>query len=126
NPFVKRIWKNALPDGYLVAQLVSVPSDNAKQIVWPTTKDVDPKQKFKTEEFIAAVIAQVKAEQKIDEAKVFALAWSSSGPPVYASMLSKETPLKGAFVAMSVFVPVKLPPLASAKGRKFYLLQSPD
>src|SRR5437870_2782572 len=54
NPFVKRIWQNALPKGYLVAQLVAVQSKNPNQIVWPTAKDVDPKQKFKTEEFINA------------------------------------------------------------------------
>src|SRR6185503_12393827 len=36
NAFVKRIWKNGLPDGYLVAQLVAVPSNNPKQITWPT------------------------------------------------------------------------------------------
>jgi predicted esterase len=41
-------------------------------------------------------------------------------------MLSKDTPLKGAFVAMSVFVPAKLPPLSGAKGQKYFLLQSPD
>ena len=45
---------------------------------------------------------------------------------VYATALLKETALKGAFVAMSVFVPAKLPPLANGKGRKFYLLQSPQ
>ena len=126
NPFVKRIWQNALPEGYLVAHLVSVPSDNPKQIVWPTAKDVEPKQKFKTEDFLAAVVKSVAAKQKIDDAEVFALGWSSSGPAVYASALAKETPLKGAFVAMSVFVPGKLPPLVNAKGRRFYLLQSPQ
>src|SRR5215217_227700 len=110
NAFVKRIWQNALPEGYLIAQLVAVPSDNPKQIVWPTAKDVEPKQKFKTEEFIAAIVKDVGAKQKIDDAKVFALGWSSGGPAVYAAALAKETPLKGAFVAMSVFVPARLPP----------------
>jgi predicted esterase len=126
NPFVKRIWKNALPPGSLIAQLLAVPSDNPKQIVWPTAKAPDPKQTFATEDFLAAVVKDVKAKQPINEAKVFALAWSSGGPAVYTAMLLKETPLKGAFVAMSVFVPLHLPPLANAKGRAFYLLQSPQ
>jgi predicted esterase len=125
NPFVKRIWQNALPDGYLVAQLVAVPSDMKNQIVWPTAKDKDPKQNFTTEQFIEAVVKEVKSKHKIDERRVFALAWSSGGPAVYASMLSKDTPLTGAFVAMSVFHPAKLPPLAIAKGKRFFLLQSP-
>src|SRR4051812_44764859 len=65
NPFVKRIWKNGLPEGFLVAQLVAVPSENKNQIVWPTAKDKEPKQKFTTEDFIKAVVADVKARHKI-------------------------------------------------------------
>jgi predicted esterase len=127
NPFVKRIWKNGLPEGYLVAQLVAVPSNDPNQIVWPTAKMPFPaKQKFSTEDFIAGVVKDVKAKQKIDEAKVFALAWSSSGPAVYTVAMLKDPPVRGAFVAMSVFKPVFLPPLVGAKGRPFYLLQSPD
>jgi poly(3-hydroxybutyrate) depolymerase len=94
-----------------------VVSDKKNQIVWPTAKDTEPKQKFKTEQFIEAVVKDVKAKQKIDENKVFALGWSSGGPAVYASALQKDSPLAGAFVAMSVFVPAKLPPLVNAKGR---------
>jgi len=45
---------------------------------------------------------------------------------VYASALKKDSPLRGAFVAMSVFVPARLPPLAQASGKKFFLLQSPQ
>ena len=126
NPFAKRIWKNALPEGMLVAQLVAVPSDNKNQIVWPTAKDKEPKQKFTTEEFIKVAVTDIKAKHKINDAKVYALGWSSGGPAVYASMLSKDTPLKGAFVAMSVFLPAKLPPLAAAKGQRCFLLQSPQ
>jgi predicted esterase len=126
NPFVRRIWKNALPSGYLIAQLVAVPSDNPKQTVWPTAKTPDPKQTFTTQDFLAAVIKEVKAKQPINEAKVFALGWSSSGPALYTAMLLEQTPLKGAFIAMSVFMPFRLPPLTNAKGRTFYLLQSPE
>lgn len=32
----------------------------------------------------------------------------------------------GPFVAMSVFKPAILPPLANARGRAFFLLQAPD
>jgi predicted esterase len=125
NPFVKRIWQNALPEGYLVAQLIAVPSDNKNQIVWPTSKDKDPKQKFSTEEFIANVVKEVKLKHKIDDGRVHALGWSSGGPAVYAAATMKDTPLRGAFVAMSVFFPAKLT-MAGARGQRFYLLQSPQ
>lgn len=126
NPFIRRIWKNALPDGYLVAQLVAVPADDPNQIVWPTGKSPHPKQDFTTEQFIANVVGDIRANHPIDEARVYALGWSSGGPAVYASALAPDSPLRGAFVAMSVFIPVRLPPLTGAKDRRFYLLQSPQ
>jgi predicted esterase len=126
NPFVKRIWKNALPEGFVVAQLVAVASDRKNQIVWPTAKDKDPKQAFSTEDFIGNVITEVKSRHKIDDGRVYALGWSSGGPGVYSAALQKDSPIKGALVAMSVFMPPKLPPLAQGKGRRFYLLQSPQ
>src|SRR5712692_7867075 len=37
NPFVRRILKNALPDGYIIAQLVAKAwSNDPNRIVWPT------------------------------------------------------------------------------------------
>jgi predicted esterase len=126
HPFVKRIYKNALPDGYLVAQLVAVPSDNKKQIVWPTAKSKDAKQTFTTESFIANVVAEVKAKHKIDPERVFTLSWSSGGPAAYAASLAKDTAIKGSLVAMSVFPVANLKPLNNAKGQKYFLLHSPD
>lgn len=57
---------------------------------------------------------------------MYALGWSSSGPPLYATMLGEKPPLDGALIAMSVFRDASLPPLDRAKGRRFYLLHSPD
>jgi poly(3-hydroxybutyrate) depolymerase len=127
NPFIKRIYANALPEGYLVAQLVAVPSKNQNQIVWPTEKLKDPKQTFTTESFIANVVKDVKKLAKIDDARVFTLSWSSGGPAAYAASMADDTPVKGSFVAMSVFPMVQLQAsLAAAKGHRYYLLQSPD
>lgn len=126
NPFVRRIWKNAMPEGYLVAQLVAPKwtEEQAKRVVWPTVKSKVPEAKFDTETFIAEVVADVRTHHKIDDKHIYALAWSSSGPAVHAAMLKKGTPLKGAFIAMSVFRPADLPDLAAAKGRPYYLYQS--
>ena len=129
HPFVKRIYANALPDGYLVAQLVAVPSKNPKQIVWPTAKTKDAKQTFTTESFIANVVADVRDKQKVkvDPARVFTLAWSSGGPAAYLASVAKGTPVKGSLVAMSIFPMMDLKPLLpAAKGHRYYLLQSPQ
>src|SRR4051794_17987835 len=79
HPFVKRIYKNAVPDGYVAAQPVAVKWNDKQEIVWPTANDKDKIDglKFTTEEFVAAVIDEVAAKHKLDPARVFTLSWSS-------------------------------------------------
>ena len=128
NPFVRRIWKNALGDRYLVAQLVAPQwsDEQAERLVWPTKKNSWPKAEFTTEEFVEGVIADVESRFEVDTAHVFTLSWSSGGPAAYASSLSKDTHITGSLVAMSVFKPGQLPSLRGAKGQAYYLLHSPD
>src|SRR5262249_26314532 len=80
HPFVKRIFKYAVPDGYLVAQPVAVKWSDDQEIVWPTEKNRVKDMKFSTEEFVDAVIDDAAAKQKIDAQRIFTLTWSSSGP----------------------------------------------
>lgn len=127
NPFVRRIFKNALPDGYLVAQLVAPKwRDDDNRIVWPTKGLPDEQAKFSTEEFVAAVMQDVAGRHRVDAKHTYALGWSSGGPAVYAAAMTKDSPLTGAFVAMSVYKPDQLLPAENAKGRAFYLLHSPQ
>ncbi len=126
HPFCKRIYKFALDSNYLVAQLVAPKWSEDQQIVWPTQKNPEARAQFTTEQFIEAVIADVKKRHPIDARYVFALGWSSGGPPVYSAALQKDTALRGAFIAMSVYKPELLPDRANARGRAFYILHSPD
>jgi predicted esterase len=124
-PFLTNIAANSLSDDYLLVQLVA-PTWRAKpQITWPTAKVREPGMKFTTEEFIDAVVAEVKSKHKVDEKHVYALGWSSGGPAVYAAALREKTPLTGAFVAMSVFKPLDYGPAKTAAGKAFYILHSP-
>ena len=125
NPFVKRIWKNVTNE-FVVAQLVAVPAEEKGNIVWPTQKLKHAKQDFSTEAVIAAVVKDVTARAKIDPQRVYALGWSSGGPPLYASAASENSPLKGVFVAMSVFKPAEMPKPAAVKGKRFYIYHSPE
>ena len=52
--FARRIAKNALPPGYLLAELVAVSwtPEQAQQIVWPTAADKLPDAGFTTEQFV--------------------------------------------------------------------------
>jgi predicted esterase len=125
HPFVKRIFKNSLPDHYLVAQPIAVKWTPSQEIVWPTEKNPVGQMKTSTEKFVDAVIADVAAKHKLDAKRIFTLSWSSSGPAAYAISLTNPK-VSGSFVAMSVFKPQSLPSLESAKGRPYFLYHSPD
>lgn len=126
NPFVRRIYRHALPEKkYVVAQLVAVESKNPRQIVWPTAKSKDPKQAFSTESFILNVVKEIKAKHPINGAEIFTLSWSSGGPAAYAMSMTNGTPIRGSLIAMSVFHPAQLN-LPAAKEQKYFLLQSPQ
>jgi predicted esterase len=124
-PFVKGIWKNALPRGYLVAQLVAVHWQKDPKIVWPSAQRKVEGMKFTTEQFVDAVIDDVAGRHKIDRERVFTLSWSSSGPAAYAVSLTSKK-VTGSLVAMSVFNPKHLPELEKAKGHGYYLYHSRD
>jgi predicted esterase len=126
HPFVKRLFQNALPDGYLAVQPVAVKWTDEQEIVWPTAKLKAEKMKFTTEEFVAAVIADVGKEYKLDPKRTFTLAWSSSGPAAYAISMQEKPVVAGSLIAMSVFRPDWLPELKAAKGHAYYLYHSPD
>ena len=126
HPFVKRIYKHGLPQGYLLAQLVAVKWTANQQIVWPQKRNKVPKMKFSTEEFIESVVADIKRQHKINGKHIFTLAWSSGGPAAYAASLQPEKSVTGSYVAMSVFNKKYLPPLTNAKGHSYYIEHSPD
>jgi predicted esterase len=125
HPFVKRIFKNAVPEGYLLAQPVAVKWAENQEIVWPTDKNRVEGMKFSTEQLIDAVIKDVAGKHKLNPERAFTLTWSSSGPAAYAASLSSDK-IAGSFIAMSVFKPDFMPPLAKAKGRAYFLYHSPD
>ena len=127
-PFVRRIYKNALNDRWLIAQLVAPMWDEQQKqmVVWPSRAVPYANAKFTTEAFAGAVIADVKKRTRVNTNEVFALAWSSGGPAVYAMAARDDSPLSGAFVAMSVFLRGEHAAMSGVKGKSFYLLQSPD
>ncbi len=127
-PFIRRIHKNVLNDRWLIAEAVAPKWDENQfnRVVWPTATSKYPAAKFTTEEFIRAIVGDVRAKVKIDPRRVILLGWSSGGPPCYAEVLRKDSAVTGAFIAMSVFRPGELPALENAKDKAFYLLQSPQ
>lgn len=127
-PFVTRIAKKALPDGYLVVQLVAPvwTPQQARNMVWPSDKSGVPEMKFSTSDFFLAVRTELAKAHKLDPRYSFTLTWSSSGMSGYGFSLLPKSGVTGTFVAMSVFKPAALPPLSAAKGHPYFIYHSPQ
>lgn len=124
-PFVQKLFLRGIPKGYLAAQLVVPKWSDTQRIVWPVPAMRTPGMKFSSPEFFAAVINEIENEHPIDPSKIFLLAWSSGGLAAYVSTLTNSK-VRGAVIAASIFKPEFFPPLTGAKGRSYYLLQSPE
>jgi poly(3-hydroxybutyrate) depolymerase len=126
-PFVGSIAAEALPANFLVAQAIAPAwSEDPERVVWPTRGLEGKRAKFESEAFIEAIIADVAKTQSLDARHVYLLGWSSGGPPCYAAAVAKDSRVRGALVAMSVFKPEQLGSLSGAKRRAFYVLHSPE
>lgn len=123
--FVDAIHEHALPDGYLVAQLVSIKWTPGQDTIWPTRTSSVEGQEFTTEEFVQAVRDDVVARYPIDPDRVWSLSWSSGGPAAYALSLQETPPVLGSYIAQSVFMPHGLP-LDTALGHAYFLDHSPE
>ncbi|MCP5539227.1 MAG: hypothetical protein H7A52_03685 [Akkermansiaceae bacterium] len=127
-PFVTRIAKNALPEGYLVVQLVAPVWTpwQAQNLVWPGEQSGVPEVKFSTTDFFLAVRAELAKAHKLDPRYAFTLTWSSSGMSGYGLSLHPKSGVTGTFVAMSIFRPADLPRLSAAKGHPYFIYHSPE
>ncbi len=126
NAFVRRIYKNALGDDWIAAEPVAFKWTLLQRIVWPTRTHPAWGQQFSTEEFVEAVVADVKARFPVNPKAVVTLSWSSGGPAAYAISLQETKSVTGSYVAMSVFRPDWLPALENAKGHRYFIDHSPD
>ena len=126
HPFVRRIYKHAMNDEFLVAQPVAFKWRPLQKIVWPTRINPVEGQEFSTEDFVEAVVRDAARRYSLDERCVFTLSWSSSGPAAYAISLAEKKSITGSYVAMSVFQPDFLPPLTNARGHAYFIDHSPD
>jgi predicted esterase len=124
-PFIKNIYKQVLDKDYLVLQLVA-PKWKTESNTWPVAHDKMPGTKVPVEVFIKRAIEDLQKRTRIDKRHVYTLSWSSGGPAAYAASVTNDTPVTGSFVAMSVFHADRMPSLKLAKGKRYYILHSPD
>ncbi len=123
-PFLKRVYAQSVPRGFLAAQLVAVKWSAGQQITWPTRTNKVAGQKFATEDFVESVIEEIGTKYPLDRRRILTLSWSSGGPAAYAVSWSENSSVTGSFVAMSIFRPDSRA-LKRAEGHAYFIYHSP-
>ena len=122
--FVKELYKDSLDKKFVVAQLVAVRWDRKQKITWPTETNKVEGQLFSTEEFIEAVIEDVRDKYKINNQRIFTLCWDNSGQACYTASVRKDTPITGSLIVMSDFQIDWLGDIKNVKGKAYYIIHS--
>jgi predicted esterase len=122
--FVKELYKNSLDKKFIVAQLVAVRWDRKQRIIWPTETNKVEGQLFSTEEFIEAVIEDVRDKYKINNQRIFTLCWDCAGRAGYMASVRKDTPITGNLIVMSDFQIDWLGDIKNVNGKAYYILHS--
>lgn len=124
----QEIAQTALKGRYLVA-LPIAPRWNADQkIAWLTAanKGQVKEARFTTEAFVNNIVMDVASAYSVDSAHVFVMGANDSGIAAYSSILDEKSRVKGAYLYSGAFKSAQLPPLKTAKGKKFYLLHEKE
>lgn len=126
-PFIRDTIRTAAGDDYVVIQMIAPPiEEDRNAVVWPRERLPDDRVDFTMEPIVHAAVEVAMREYAIDAGRVWAMGWSSGGPPAYQVTLMPDSPFAGAFVIMSVFKPQLLSPLEGAAGKAYYILHSPQ
>ncbi|GAB4138699.1 MAG: hypothetical protein Fur0037_04570 [Planctomycetota bacterium] len=125
-PWVEREVLPRLPADF-VGVLVTAPKwGEDRVVVWPTRQSGIEGMRYATEDYVAAVVRDVRRAHAIDPARTLLLAWSSSGPAAYAILQSADSPFRRAYVAMSAFRGLAGDARRRLGGARVVLDHSPD
>jgi hypothetical protein len=125
-PWVENGVASQLPADFVTVMLTAPKWTADQAIVWPTTNSQVVGMQYSTEDYVRAVVADVRKAHVIDPARTALLGWSSSGPAVYELLLGETPPCSRAYIAMSVFRQLSRAQQQAAKGARILLDQSPD
>lgn len=124
-PWVENGLLAQRPDDCVGVLVTAVKWRDDQEIVWPTAQNRVPGMRYTTDEYVRAVLADVETRHAVDPKRRVVVAWSSSGPAIYPLLCEKGGPFPRGYVAMSIW-PKDLQDVQAAKGRRFFLDQSPD
>ena len=127
-----RYWQNLVGKnfgGKYLAAVAVAPQFREKQNPRWLTKTERGNAKtaaFTTETLAAQIVKDVESKYPVNPARVFLIGAGAGGQAAYACSLQAATPFRGFALVGSAFHPANLPPFTLAKGRRYYLLNSPD
>ena len=121
----QEIAAQAFDGKYLIAIARSPQSDLKQAPLWPVNSNqkTGTSGDLTTENLVAAVVRDAEAKYPVNPDRVFlAGVGPEGGGAAYACSLESRTPFHGFLLLDSPFRAARLPPLASAKNRRYYLL----
>lgn len=124
-PWVEGSLLAQRPDDCAGVLITSVTWTPEQKVIWPTSDSAVQGMQYTTEQYVRAVLADVEQTLPVDPARRVVVAWSSSGAAMHPLMAVEHGPFAKAYIAMSIWPP-GLVNLASVKGRRYVLDQSPD
>ena len=110
---------------YLIALVEPPVSGEKAPGGWLTKQNIatlSPGTRYSTEDFVAQIVQQLQLNTAIDPNRVFLLGEGNAGVAACSCALQKSTPFAGFCLLSSQFHTAALPPLALAKGRRFFIL----
>lgn len=126
--FWAEVMRSVLKGRYYVAVAVAPKWADAQAAPWTTETTLKQTKGalFTTESFVKDIVNDVNTVYNIDPQRVFLHGAAESGLAAYACSLMPQTPFKGFYIHDAPFRSGQLPPLATSRGRRYFLQQSQD
>lgn len=121
-PIVTDLARQAMPPGYLVAQLVAPKGAEDADVIWPTADSLPEAAEFSAESFVRAAVEYLGERYPLNEQRIFGLGWGSGGEAMAAAAAAERSPLRGAMIAVNTFDPKRQSPPTPLHEKAFFLL----
>ena len=124
----QEVAAQAFDGKYLIALARSPQTAPKQNPLWPLRPNQNlnekngPDRELNTENFVSEIVRDVTAKYPLRPDRIFLAGLGSGGSAAYACSLESQTPFHGFLLIDAPFRASQLPPLASAKNRRYYLL----
>lgn len=118
--------QKALNDQYYIAVPIAPQGARSAALPWAMEKSRAGGATLSTESFTKEIVEDVASTIALDRNRCFLHGMGESGLATYACSLTESTPFHGFYILTSGFHSAQLPALTRAKGRRYYIQNSPQ